>query len=1089
MAAADPALGLSGAMAARDRPQMTAEPMGAGELSRAARSLESVQGNVAGQTMAIQGLSMTTQSAVTNFSAQMNALGSQIASLNSSIARLGGGLSMAAAPMTMPSPAYGGGAGFPSAPGVGSGFAMSNLAPMAAGFGTTAMRGAGAAFGGMQTVGTGIGYMTGAAMAPIFGSAGATRTSYGAELSPQTGLFSSMMIGSGLGVSNQDMRGMHYSRVREAGAEKFGDKMGGMAQGMVTGGMKFGADMAGAAFASRVLLPALGYSGSGIVGGLAGGIIGSGLAAPVTMAIGEVADQASSIKRFGDQYKRNAYRMGTQKAGRSERNAFGSSALSLSIEDLSLTGQDVSDITAGMFSGDLTRGVRDARGASDRLRSLSQSVKEMARTFGGSYAEMTQTASELQALGVTANTQSLRQATLSSAGVFGATASQGLQAGMAGARMFAGMGLGSQGFGIGTASANLANYATQTGAMNANTLAAVGGREGAANVMNQAAANFLRGPAGMALAFGGLGAGGQFNMANTSGLGTSDLLARGSQQATRENMLRMFVRPQDAQQAMAEDPNALLAAQAGQSIDAARVVYGKYGKDKLSQDEFASVYGQMTGLQGPELQAAIDQIRNAPEALKESQKKVMKEASDQMLSGMMERRSATGRMGRYVSRSLQPYGESLALAGAGVAAASERALEDVSDSLWNSKKTALVGKADLDSIRAIQENITAGKGENDFAAMVNQNKRSRQRTATKEEKVQGELDLREKLARDPRAKSKVNELAAKIRAESDPETKTELANELLSSLGKFYDDIPMEGPGSEKRSAIQDALTRITGVSIEDALNGVNQRGSVVTEEQKKQVARDVSGIRDKIAEGQTMYEWMTSKSVSEADIERIVSSDKANEYFRAVASGSQEAVIGALENMTDEEKAVVQAAEKVDGARDRINKKVKQQSAEENIKAAGLAYSDVFRKAGLSAAGMTGDASMIVASLGALEVNKENIDKLKKEKVSDEVIKSLSIDTGKIEGNEAQYIKDLLGDERAKEFLDRGELSQKDLGAIRAQAISMDRKGMTVTGASGGGDVSQEQAAMMLQAAQQYTKLAEQVNLLADRVAQLQGN
>lgn len=1086
MAAADPALGLSGAMAARDRPQMTAEPMGAGELSRAARSLESVQGNVAGQTMAIQGLSMTTQSAVTNFSAQMNALGSQIASLNSSIARLGGGLSMAAAPMTMPSPAYGGGAGFPSAPSVGSGFAMGNLAPMAPGFGSTAMRGAGAAFGGLQTVGTGIGYMAGAAMAPIFGSAGATRTSYGAELSPQTGLFGSMMIGSGLGVSNQDMRGMHYSRVREAGAEKFGDKMGGMAQGMITGGMKFGAEMVGAGFASRMILPALGYSGSGIVGGLAGGIIGSGLAAPVTMAIGEVADQAKAIKQFGDQYKRNAYRMGTQKAGRSERNAFGANALSLSIDDLTLTGQDVSDITAGMFSGDLTRGVRDARGASDRLRSLSQSVKEMARTFGGSYAEMTQTASELQALGVTANTQSLRQATLSSAGVFGATASQGLQAGMAGARMFAGMGLGSQGFGIGTTSANLANYATQTGAMNANTLAAVGGREGAANVMNQAAANFLRGPAGMALAFGGLGAGGQFNMANVSGLGTSDVLARGSQQATRENMLRMFVRPQDAQQAMAEDPNALLAAQAGSAIDAARVLYNKYGKDKISQDEFASVYGNMTGLQGPELQAAIDQIRNAPEALRESQKKVMKEASDQMLSGMMEKRSVTARMGRYFSRTLQPLGEGLATAGSGVAAASERALEDVSDSLWQSKKTALVGKADLESIREIQKNVTVSKGEDDFSAMINRARIEDQRAATKDDKVKAELDVREKLARDPKAKSKVNEIAAKIRAESDPETRTKLANDLLSSLGSFYDDIPKSGPGSEKRSAIQDAITRITGVNIEDALSGVNQRGTSVTEEQKKQVERDVRGIRDKISEGQAWYE---SLSATDSDIERIVSSDKANEYFKAVASGSQEAVISALDNMTDEEKLIIQAAEKSDGARERINRKVKQQSAEENIKTAGLAYSDVFRKAGLSTAGMAGDASMIVASLGALDVKKEHIDKLKKEKVSDQVIKSLSIDTGKIEGNEAQYLKDLLGEEDAKQFLDRGELSQQDVGAIRAQAISMDRKGMVVTGASGGGDVSQEQAAMMLQAAQQYTKLAEQVNLLADRVAQLQGN
>jgi hypothetical protein len=44
--------------------------------------------------------------------------------------------------------------------------------------------------------------------------------------------------------------------------------------------------------------------------------------------------------------------------------------LDVAIQDMTLTSQDVTDITAGMFNNDLTRGVRGTAEASDRLRDV-----------------------------------------------------------------------------------------------------------------------------------------------------------------------------------------------------------------------------------------------------------------------------------------------------------------------------------------------------------------------------------------------------------------------------------------------------------------------------------------------------------------------------------------------------------------------------------------------------------------------------------------------------------------------------------------------------------------------------------------------
>lgn len=1022
--------------------------MGAGELARAARSLESVQGNVAGQTMAIQSLSMSTQSAVLNVGAQMNALSSQLASLNSSIARLSGGMAMSSMPPPPPMMAMGG----------GGGFQVPNLAPMGAAMGRAGM----GMMSGLGTIGTGLGYMGGSMMAPIMGNVPVTRTPYGGEMAGNASMYQAAVLASGLGVGRGTMRNMNYDRATQAGRERMGDIFGAGMLATAGGAAHLGAGLMGDFVGSRMIMPMLGYSGGGLAGGIAGSLAGGAVMAPVTMALQQTMEQTAQINKFGQQYGRNAHRAGLGRPGRDDRASFGRTGLDVAISDMTLSAQDVTDITAGMFNNDLTRGVRSTSEANDRLRELSRSVKTMARTLGGSYGEMMQTAGELQSIGMTINPENTRRAVFGAGSVSGMTGQQGMAAGMNLAQPFVGMGLGAQGFGIGLMSANAGQYAVQSGALSGNTLAAVGGREGAQGLMSRATANFLQGPGGMAMLAGGMTGGGGFGMGNVAGRGMQGILGRGGAMASGNNLLQLALNPQALMEQAAQEPTAIMSQMASQAMDIGRQVAPKGASQR---DVLKIGLRALTGMEGPELDALAKTIEAQPEANRKFMREQASQASSAVTSDIVEQRSITGRLGRGMQRLTQP------LAGLGSDIMTRTGNEAEAVGSWLEKK--VYGTETVQGMgRATMADVKDLRSELVKRGAFGSSKVTGRRQPTRESMTAIENSFLDNVAMDPRKTEKLARIKAELADTSDPERKRELVEEAMSLFPEYVKNAQPGSTLEARNTAIEKVLGRELGNNVSAIRSGEGNASSVITEEMKRKDEEDVNFIKHKLRD----------TGMGEDKIKKIIASDKVSDYFSAKDPAARREIIKTL---SDEEKRVIGA---ISGDKERLGRmtsKMRRESSQASLAAGGEALSGAMGLAGIEGGGLLSGsgAGGVIEGLGKLNLGEDEISRLRETgQVGEGLLTSLGLRTGKVDAGMREKMKSIMSPSEVLAIGD--ELSPEELEEIRGGQVAVDIRGEMKVDENQ--KVTQNQAQMLMTVTQDSKKLAEYTKQLGDIVERI---
>jgi hypothetical protein len=940
-----------------------------------------------------------------------------------------------------------------SAGGGGGGFQMPAFAPMAGRAGMGVM-------GALGTIGAGLGYMGGSMMAPLIGNVPVTRTPYGAEMNQNASAYQALMLGSGLGVGRGTMRNMNYDRAVGAGRERFGDMVGAGSLATAGGAASLGIGLMGDFIGSRMIMPALGYSGGGLAGSIGGSILGAA-APPVLLAqlaLQQTMEQTAQIQKFGDQYGRNAYRMGQGRPGRADRAAFGRAGLDVAIQDMTLTADDVTEITAGMFNNDLARGVRSTSEASDRLRELSRSVKTMARTLGGSYGEMMQTAGELQSIGMNINPQTTRRAVFGASSVFGMTGKEGMAAGMALAQPFVGMGMGAQGFGMGLAAQNLANYGIQTGALSPELAAAVGGREGAGAMMQQGNLNFLRGGAGMAMLAGGLGAGGGFGMGNLQGLGMNQILGRGGRQMTQENLLRLGVAPQQLMRQATESPEALLAQQLSQTVSIAESMGIDNDMGRMA------IFGQLTGKGGAELEAAWALAKKSPEAARESMKAQSRQAGAAMTSDIVEQRSIGGRIGRAVQQATQPF------AGLGSDIMTRTGNQAEALASWAEKKVygtdtiQGMGRATMSDVGDLRSELVK-RGE--FGSVKGVSRRQ----PTKESQTAVENSFVDNIAMNPQASEKLARIKQELADTSDPERKRELIDEAMSLFPEYARDAKPGSTLEARNTAIERVLSRELGDNVGAIRSGEANASSAITEEMKKRDEQDIDYIKYQVRD----------LGLGEDKIKKIMSSDKVKEYMSATDPKTR---LEISKTLSDEEKRVIGAVSRDKDRLGRVTKKMRMESAQASLAAGGKVLSTAMGLAGIEG-GETflGGASGTLQGLSGMSLSKEEIDRLRGTgMVSEGLATSLELRTGKIDAETRKKLKSIMS---PSDVLSLGDdLDQDELDRIRGGQIGVDVQGEVKM--SEDQKLTQTQAQLLASTTTKYNELAQNVKELASIVERI---
>jgi hypothetical protein len=504
----DPALGLSGALTTmQGQPPMTAAAnmsaagggaSGASELSRAARSLESVQGNVSGQTMAIQQMTMSGQQSASNLNMLLNQLSTQISGLNQAVMQMAGSARMGTMPapmsqpmsMSMPAPPMqmGGGSQFGAQIG---GMAMGGMSAIGQGMGMAGrgLSAAGGFFGGVGAT----------AVSPFFGAPihGAAAGGYGPRLGPDAGFMRSAGLASGLGMHPEMLKQASAAQIYGIGRERMQNRFQDMALAGIGGASTLGLGLAGEAAGSSIM----GAMGVGGAMGLGGGmLLGGGLAALGGMAVNETMGQTASIRGFGDQFGRNAHRFmdpsalggnALRKPSMAQRRDFGQAMNRMSIQDLTFNEQDVQGMFAGMSEQDLMRGMRSTQEVVTRMRKAKEAFKLIGQTMGQGIQEAAGTMGAMQSIGM--DPMGARGRAM----IFGASSVPGMDPGQAMGRatqfggQFAGRGYGGAMANVMMGSQRGGQLAMSTGVLGNQGIAALGGREGAQGALGDLQAMFL----------------------------------------------------------------------------------------------------------------------------------------------------------------------------------------------------------------------------------------------------------------------------------------------------------------------------------------------------------------------------------------------------------------------------------------------------------------------------------------------------------------------------------------------------------------------------------------------------------------------
>jgi len=896
----DPALGITGTLTAlQAQPPVTAAPnmqpvrgaqAEAADLSRAARSLESVQGNISGQTQAIQSMTMSSQQQATSMKMLVDQLGLKIGDLTRAVSQMSTSMNMSsmtgqamagtaqAQPPMMgppPPPMY-------SEPGgsmpIGSrvGGAIMTGGRMAMG---GIMSGGAMAARGMYRAGGAIGAATESLTSPIFGTPtyGPGQGQIGPQFGADTGIYRSAVMASGVGIHPRMLQRAGSEQIRQASSERFQQRFADAALGLMGGGgqlgLELGADAAGYGIASAAGASLFGSSmaGSMVAGGL--------MAAPVTLAggaaIGETMRQSGNIRGYGEQFGRGAHRyMGPgatsgfgslRKPGMAQRQRFGREANRMAIQDLTFDAEDTREMFAGIQQQDLMRGVSSTDEVVRRFRETKETFKLIGRRLGQGLQEAAGTAATLQDLGFDPTGQRGRAAIFGAGSISGLTPGEGVQKSAQFGQQFAGQGVGREMMGIGAQGMQMSQSAIQRGIMSNVDIAALGGREASGQAMGQMAGNFMQSAMGRSM----LMAGGM----DAKGLGLQEMMGRAGARASQNinTLIDIELGGEEQMRDFLSDPGAMN--EIIKRVQDQSRVFRMGNPDISSKNAMRLALRQfMPNASGAQLTAVVKQIEGRPEAIKQQMRQQMHSLSDEISTTTAENTAIFARAGRKMKQIISPAAEGLVggvnEASAGMAAG----LTNIQRAVTGTEMVNLGRGLDMDTLNELtsrtagreapadeKEMIVPSFGNPDMIeAVETKNAEIRKRNKTRgEQRLIGSKDVkvndRLKARASRMVKSAVADNQSKIgeikqildNPNSTPDQKRAAMKDMLDVLSQNTYDVHKGKGGLKMKKAFQEAVERETGYSAHGIMMGRELEATSfgAADEEKRDDARE--GIRE----------------------------------------------------------------------------------------------------------------------------------------------------------------------------------------------------------------------------------------------------
>lgn len=1085
---------------------------GSADLARAARSLESVQGNVSGQTLAIQQMTMASQQQAVNLQLLITQLGNQVSTLSHALSQLSTGVQMSAAMSGMSAPAPAMHAGSSFGPQVMGGAAMA---------GRGLMTGAGV----MSAFGAPFGRLGSALAAPFFGAPvfGPAPGTVAPRMSPDVGFMRSLGMATGLGIQPEMMRQAGASQIHELGREHLQQRFGDMFMGTTGGAARFGGMLLGEA-GGGAMASAMGLRG--LTGFAAGTLLGLPISAALGAGINETMGQAASIRGFGDQFARNAFRfmpqssMGMQNLRRPDmrqRNRFGQAANRMAIDDLTFNDQDMTEMFAGMSQQDLLRGVQNVDEVVEKFRHTKETFKLIGRRMGQGLQEAAGTMSALQDLGFDPTSTRGRTAVFGASSVMGRSPTEAMGRGLAFGQQFAGQGFGREMFNVGLLSQQMGQSAIANGALNSVDIAALGGREGVGDAMGNLMGQFLNSSLGQATLLagpGGRGMGVHQTMGLAGNRASTDINRLINIQMGGEEEIRQFLSsPIEAKVRIFELVS-----------DLARVY--EQGGASRSNAMRTALKQIAPGLNGAQLTAILKEFQNLPKATAESQMLMAGQAGAEIDDTAMEQMAIMARTKRALKGAFTPAAETLADGatdlgtrlgnltneafrgltgtesmnmGAGLDTATLSALRGRSGGgVIEEREMAVVG-SDMQQMRAMQHNARI---------RIRRRQRSEQEAINKASLNDRVLTMADKMAGAALAtnSSKIDKIKKKIQdPNTDQDEKRALMEELMSIVSQ---DTYSGAPNSAKR-AFQAAVEKRLGLDPAAIFGGREFKSSFsgADREKLKDLREDMAsllGVSEDEAAGfarpeiQALVEAIQGGGDVEAARERAIDAGLQNQVdriqelseskfmdFRLGAWSSEDQIFG-FATGRDRLDAFARRL-KGDGGAIALERL---EAGQNRLKTLGQVSSNMLRQLrrrgkGMGTAGVgvglrSGDASAILSNfdqlIGTLGKDEDALKELDSGEIAGgkrmvEVVRALrgidlSDDEGRLTDGEKSRIASLLNitDSKAMDELAKEVQDARSLGTVVAQAIDgQTPQNMQVT-TKKGGEFTDQQIGLMQQ-------------------------
>ena len=811
----------------------TEPELGLTDAIRATRDEPSVDLDT--HTRALQQMALASQQQTFSLQSMVQQLGIQLTSLNQSISQLSTSMAMPAAPPPAPMPMAGTTGGMNVPLGLGA-----------------------ATFRGLQAIGRPLGAMGEAITSPFFGTpVGAPAPGQIAPgLTPSAGFLRSAAMATGLGITPEMTRFAGAGRLREMGQERLQQRFGDVALGL-TGGFgnlatSLGADVVGMGAAGAMGM-------TGLTGMLAGGLMAMPLAAAGGAAVNEIMGQSSTMRGFGGQFARNAFRFmpptslggfgNLRRPGMMQRLQVGQAMNRMSIEDLTFNERDMSDMFAGVTQQDLMRGVQNVDEVVQRFRETKETFKLIGRRMGQGLQEAAGTMGALQGIGFDVTGARGRAAVFGASSVMGLTPDEAMQRGLAVGGQFTAQGVGREMFGAGIMGAQAAQSAIATGALSNVDIAALGGREAAGQALPQLMSGFLRSAMGRSMLLAGPRARGlnlQAMMSRAGARANQDINALVDVELGGEERMREFL----------SNPQRALAETAGRYRQLARVY--QQGNPQLSDLNALrlAMRNDMPQATGAQLTAMANMIQNMPESMRQRQTQMAREMGDEMATETQERTALLARGQRAVRGFFTPAAEAVTETVTGMGAAIGRGTARVQRAITGTEVVNLGAGLDVETLAAMRtgpgrrnifeemlplpQGVNVDPGSYHRVMRENSARRNRNRIRGEQQAVwtansndRARAHARRMVASamaDPRNERRIAELKKEV---SDPNSsymdKKRAMDELVNVLsGGEYNRLRVDAevPDSVRRRnlgtrrAIQEAIEQQTGISAHSVYTG-----------------------------------------------------------------------------------------------------------------------------------------------------------------------------------------------------------------------------------------------------------------------------